>query len=245
MSIYVSAGEKGGVGKSRLAMVLTDYLLQKGRDVVVIEGDKSGADVGFRYKDFVAATEFLNLNRPDAMESAFNDLANALEPWGGREDADMVVNLPGQASDTLDQFADMFLAVGEALGHDIVLFYNIGNLDLHIGNLTKSLQDGLMRIAAPEHQIIVRSEILGDPKNFAWESSKVRKVFLESGGLEAVMPKIKMDALEKKVREIRGPYSAMITPDNTLLSLGERMLLQKWLVGAHECVSVGVNGGVK
>lgn len=243
MSIYVSAGEKGGVGKSRLAMVLTDYLLQAGRQVVVIEGDKSGADVGLRYKDSVADTKFLNLNRPDAMEDAFNDLATALEPWGGRDDTDMVVNLPGQASDTLDQFADMFAAVGDALGHEIVIFYNIGNLDLHVKNLKSSLQDGLMRVAKPEHQIIVRSEILGNPQNFAWESSKVREMFLKTGGLETVMPKIKMDALEKKVREIRGPYSAMINPENELLGLGERIVLQKWIMAAHECVAVGVDNG--
>ena len=36
---------KGGVGKSRLAMVLVDYLQRQGRQVVIVEGDKSGADL--------------------------------------------------------------------------------------------------------------------------------------------------------------------------------------------------------
>lgn len=239
MTIYVSHGEKGGVGKSRLAMVLVDYLLVHGRNVVVVEGDKSGADVGMRYREIVE-TAFLNLNRPDAMEEAFNDLTSALEGFG---DADIVVNLPGQASDTLDQFADMFAAVAEALGHELVIFYSIGNLDMHVDNLAKSLKGGLMGVAKPEHRIVVRGEISGSPENFAWQASNVRTAFLKSGGQEVVMPKIKIDALEKKVREIRGGYSAMIRVSETpLLTLGERLLLQRWLFPAHECVAVGVVG---
>ena len=47
--IFISHGEKGGVGKSRLAMVLIDYLLKHNlRPVVLVEGDKSGQDVGER-----------------------------------------------------------------------------------------------------------------------------------------------------------------------------------------------------
>lgn len=241
MTIYVSHGEKGGVGKSRLAMVLVDYLLVKGRTVVVVEGDKSGADVGLRYRGIVE-TAFLNLNRPDAMEEAFNDLANALEKVDAS--ADIVVNLPGQASDTLDQFADMFAGVAEALGHDLVIYYSIGNLDMHVENLAKSLQAGLMSVVPDDHRVVVRGEISGNPDNFAWQTSPVREAFLQSGGHEAIMPKIKMDALEKKVREIKGGYSAAATDaENSPLGLGERMLLQRWLIPAHECVKCGVIGG--
>lgn len=241
MTIYVSHGEKGGVGKSRLAMVLVDYLLVNERTVVVVEGDKSGADVGLRYRGIVE-TAFLNLNRPDAMEEAFNDLASALEKVDAR--ADIVVNLPGQASDTLDQFSDMFAGVAEALGHDLVIYYSIGNLDMHVENLAKSLQAGLMSVVPDDHRIVVRGEISGNPANFAWQTSPVRGAFLQSGGHEAVMPKIKMDALEKKVREVKGGYSAAATDvENSPLGLGERMLLQRWLIPAHECVAVGVIGG--
>lgn len=243
MTIYVSHGEKGGVGKSRLAMVLVDYLLVKGRTVVVVEGDRSGADVGMRYRGVVSATEFLNLNRPDAMEEAFNDLATALETFEGG-DTDIVVNLPGQASDTLDQFAEMFRSVADGLGHDLVIFYSIGNLDMHVENLATSLKSGLMSVTAPEHRIVVRGEISGNPENFAWQSSPVREAFLRGGGHEATMPKIKMEALEKKVREIRGGYTAMaMDPATSPLGLGERMLLQRWLIPAHECVAAGVVGG--
>lgn len=241
MTIYVSHGEKGGVGKSRLAMVLVDYLLVNGSTVVVVEGDKSGADVGLRYRGIVE-TAFLNLNRPDAMEEAFNDLANALEKVDAS--ADIVVNLPGQASDTLDQFADMFAGVAEALGHDLVIYYSIGNLDMHVENLAKSLQSGLLSVVPDDHRIVVRGEISGNPANFAWETSPVREAFLKSGGREAIMPKIKMEALEKKVREVKGGYTPMaMDPESSPLTLGERMLLQRWLNPAHECVATGVVGG--
>lgn len=243
MTIYVSHGEKGGVGKSRLAMVLVDYLLTKGRSVVVVEGDKSGADVGMRYRNAITATEFLNLNRPDAMEEAFNDLAVALEPFAGGT-TDIVVNLPGQASDTLDQFADMFRDLADGLGHELVIYYSIGNLDMHVDNLATSLNRGLMSVVGAERRVVVRGEISGNPDNFAWQGSSVRDAFLQSGGHECVMPKIKMEALEKKVREIRGGYTAMaMDPATSPLGLGERMLLQRWLIPAHECVAIGVTGG--
>ncbi|MHB1643503.1 MAG: hypothetical protein ACYCS8_12750 [Acidithiobacillus sp.] len=226
------------MGKSRLAMVLVDYLLTKGRNVVVVEGDRTGADVGVRYRE-VVATAFLNLNRPDAMEDAFADLTNALEAFG---DADVVVNLPGQASDTLDQFAEMFASVAEALGHDLVIFYSIGNLDMHVKNLAGSLESGLLSVVPPANRIVVLGEINGKPENFAWRASPVREHFLGLGGKESVMPKLKLDKLEEKLRVIPGGYSAMLAADGTspLDKLSERFLLERWLIPAHACVAVGV-----
>ena len=128
MTVYISHGEKGGVGKSRLAMVLVDYLQRQGRQVVIVEGDKSGADVGKRYGDQIE-TGFINLNRPDAMEEVFSTLGGWLEEHATGKD--VVINLPGQASNTLDQFAGLLADSLALLDQEMTVFYSLGPLDIH------------------------------------------------------------------------------------------------------------------
>ena len=236
MTIYVSHGEKGGVGKSRLAMVLVDYLLVHNRNVVVVEGDKSGADVGMRYREIVE-TAFLNLNRPDAMEEAFSSLGRWLEDHA--QDKNVVVNLPGQASDTLDQFAALLGNVAEMLGYDLSVFYSVGPLDLHTGNLQNSIQTGLMSASEVTRQIVVMSEHGGPVTGYHWFGSKTREKFLGAGGKEGIMPKLKPDHLEKMVRELSGGYSAMLDR-NSPIKIADRALLFSWLKAAHEVVALGV-----
>ena len=236
--IYISHGEKGGVGKSRLAMVLIDYLLKKGdRPVVLVEGDKTGQDVGERYADIVD-TGFINLNRPDAMEDAFSALGNWVESHA--TGADVVINLPGQASDTLDKFADLLASTMEMAGQELTAFYSLGTLDLHVNNLVASMKDGLMSVVPLERQIVVMSEATGTVDQFAWSRSDARKSYMEAGGKEGFMPKLLPSALDARMGAMPGPYSAFLGKDSPL-SLTDRGLLFRWLKTAHSVVSLGVD----
>jgi hypothetical protein len=235
--IYISHGEKGGVGKSRLAMVLIDYLLKlDARPVVLVEGDKSGRDVGERYADIVE-TGFINLNRPDAMEDAFSSLGNWIEEHA--EGKDVVINLPGQASDTLDKFADLLATTMEMAGQRMTVYYSLGNLDLHVANLTNSMQSGLMSVVPMDRRVIVMSEAVGVPSQFAWMQSKARKSYIDAGGKEGIMPKLLPANLDGRIGELPGPYSAFLGKDSPL-SLTDRGLLFRWLKSAHEVVAKGV-----
>lgn len=236
--IYVSHGEKGGVGKSRLAMVLIDYLLKVNvRPVVLIEGDKSGQDVGERYSDIVE-TGFINLNRPDAMEEAFSSLGNWVEQHG--EGKDVVVNLPGQASDTLDRFADLLAATMEMAGQDLTVFYSLGTLDLHVSNLVESMKNGLMSVVPLERQVVIMSEATGSVDQFAWSRSDARAAYLKDGGKEGFMPKLLPSALDTRMGGLPGPYSAFLGKDSPF-SLTDRGLLFRWLQAAHAVVNKGVS----
>ena len=235
-TIYLSHGEKGGVGKSRVAMVLVDYLMKIGHPVALVEGDKSGIDVGQRYSGLVE-TGYINLNRPDAMEEAFSSLGRWFEDHA--RDKNVVVNLPGQASDTLDQFAALLGNVAEMLGYDLSVFYSVGPLDLHTGNLQNSIQTGLMSASEVTRQIVVMSEHGGPVIGYHWFGSKAREKFLGAGGKEGIMPKLKPDHLEKMVRELSGGYSAMLDR-NSPIKIADRALLFSWLKAAHEVVALGV-----
>ena len=236
MTVYVSHGEKGGVGKSRLAMVLVDYIQRQGRPVVIVEGDKSGADVGKRYGDQIE-TGFINLNRPDAMEEAFSNFGGWIEDHAAG--ADVVVNLPGQASDTLDQFAGLLADALALAGQDLVVFYSVGPLDIHTKNLVDSIERGLLSAAPPERRIVVLSEISGPTQGFHWSKSKAREQFLADGGLEGIMPVLKPTALEKSIRQMTGGYSPLIAKSSPL-KIADRALLFRWLSAAHAVVALGV-----
>lgn len=235
--IYISHGEKGGVGKSRLAMVLIDYLLkQNARPVVLIEGDKTGQDVGERYADIVE-TGFINLNRPDHMQEAFSSLGNWIEDHA--EGKDVVINLPGQASDTLDKFADLLAATMEMADQALTVFYSLGTLDLHVTNLVESMKTGLMSVVPLERQVVIMSEATGSMDQFAWARSDARATYIKAGGQEGFMPKLLPSALDTRMGELPGSYSAFLGKDSPF-SLTDRGLLFRWLKAAHAVVAKGV-----
>ena len=235
--IFISHGEKGGLGKSRLAMVLVDLLIKRERDVVIVEGDKSGADVGKRY-DGLVDTGFINLNRPEAMEAAFSALGGWLEEHAAGKD--VVVNLPGQASDTLDQFAGFLASTAEMLGHQLTVYYSVGSLDLHTSNLVRSMREGLMSAVPLDRQVVVMPELFGPPDGYHWFKSGTRQKFLAAGGKEGVMPLFKPPALEEQIRMMPGSYSSLLEKDSPL-KVADRALLFRWLSAAHKVAALGVD----
>ena len=236
-TIFLSHGEKGGVGKSRVAMVLVDYLMKISQPVALVESDKSGKDVGQRYSGLIEIG-YINLNRPDAMEEAFSSLGRWLEDHA--QDRHIVINLPGQASDTLDQFAGLLADTAELLNYDLSVFYSVGPLDLHTENLLNSIQTGLMSASPLSRQIVVMSKHGGPITGFHWFGSKAREKFLGAGGKEGIMPKLKPDHLEKMVRELPGGYSEMLGR-NSPIQIADRALLFSWLKAAHEVAALGVD----
>ena len=239
MTVFVSHGEKGGVGKSRLAMVLVDYLQKNGRPVVIVEGDKSGADVGKRYGDQIE-TGFINLNRPDAMEEVFSTLGGWLEEHAA--DKDVVINLPGQASNTLDQFAGLLADSLGLLGQDMTVFYSVGPLDIHTKNLVDSATRGLLSAVPADRRVIVMNEIGGPHTGFHWANSTARKDVLSEGSKEGVMPLFKPPLLDQQIRDMSGGYSPLVAKDSPL-KIADRALLFRWLSAAHEVVELGVPQG--
>ncbi len=239
MTVYVSHGEKGGTGKTRLAMVLGDLLHKQGRPFVVVEGDKSGADVGRRYEG-LTEIGYINLNRPEAMEAAFSSLGGWLEDYAAGKD--VVVNLPGQASDTLDQFAGLLADTVQLLGQELVVYYSVGTLDLHTENLARSMRDGLMSVVPIERQVVVLPELFGPPAGYHWHTASIREKYLAAGGKEGIMPLLKPAPLETIVRGTSGPYSALLSGTSPL-KIADRALLFRWLTAAHAVAALGVKNG--
>ncbi len=93
--IHFVGGEKGGVGKSVMARVLSQYCLDKGMHYVGLDGDQSHATTTRYYRDF---TRSLKL---DQFESSDGIMELALQ-----QDQQVVVDMPAQSQRFLDRWID-------------------------------------------------------------------------------------------------------------------------------------------
>lgn len=103
-TIYIVGGQKGGVGKTSVCQALCQYLLDKKRDFVLIEGDAQIDDVGRMYRGQVE-TETINISDDPAKVSN----PDVIYGKAIQDDKDVVVNLP---SNVLDVFTTWLRKTG-------------------------------------------------------------------------------------------------------------------------------------
>jgi len=94
-SIHFVGGEKGGVGKSVFARLLSQYFLDRQRPHVGLDADQSHPTLTRYYADF---TRGLNL---DHFESIDQVMEKAME-----NDVDVLVDLPAQSQRFLDRWME-------------------------------------------------------------------------------------------------------------------------------------------
>ncbi|WP_221801166.1 division plane positioning ATPase MipZ [Oceanobacter mangrovi] len=93
--IHFVGGEKGGVGKSVMARLLSQYCLDKGMQYTGLDADQSHSTTTRYYKDFTQALQL------DRFESSDAIMELALE-----QDQQVVVDLPAQSQKFLDRWID-------------------------------------------------------------------------------------------------------------------------------------------
>ncbi len=228
--IYVSHGDKGGTGKSMLSAILVDCLLAQGRQVSILEGDLGQPDIARRFAKLVQVGA-VNLNQAGAADAAVAAFGGWLEE---QESADIVVNLPAGAGDTLDALADVLVAVAEGIGQRVVVVYSLGAYETSTQGALRSLEHGLLGVA--HRRIVALPEFLGAPSGFHWKRSGSGAAFLRAGGLEAVIPALRPESLRDQVLSLPGSFADLVTsPD---LSLTERAMFQRWLSRSRAAATI-------
>ena len=181
--IIFSHGGKGGVGKSWTAMVLTEGLLAAGERVSVVEADPTQPDIAKRYVgDHDVSVGVLTLNRAGDAENAVAQFGEWLEQSGA---AQVVINLPAGAGETLDAHGDLLADLATALDYRLVCTYALEKNRVAADELVSSLREGLMAHVADENRFIVIPAYKGDPSTFEWMTHPERERF---GIQEIVMP---------------------------------------------------------
>jgi hypothetical protein len=231
--LFFSHGDKGGVGKSMLSALLVDHLLQIGRDVAVIEGDK-GADIAERFAGLIKV-EGENLNRSGASNEAVISFIDKLTKLSDAGVQDVVINLPSGAGDTLEELAQAIIESAEMIGFVPFVFYSLGHQPVGTGNALRSLQGGLLELVNKENRCMVYPAFQGSPDKFDWVTSGNRDKFDIP---EIVIPAITPPDLALKVLSFPGRFSDLVSK-NSPLTTGEKIVLQhKWLRPALSSVSV-------
>ena len=147
--VIFSHGDKGGVGKSTVATAIIDLLLEAGRLVALLEGDVDNADVAQRYQNSGIKIGRVRMSDPSEYQTAVNGLAEFIA--GATETADViVVNLPANASSTIDEEPEIFLDLLTSIEVEIRVAVSAGN--------SRSAAEGLRHMLA--HGIAAQSKTL-------------------------------------------------------------------------------------
>lgn len=227
--IFYSHGNKGGCGKSFLAMLATEYLLGRG-PVVVAETDPRQFDVLERFKDDPDVTAgSMSLNRAGDAANAITRFGNFLEESNAFQ---IVINLPGGAGETIDAFAPTLRALADGLGYRMVVTYSQENDEVATTVFKNDLEAGLLSVVDPKNRFVVYPLF----KKFAvtafpWFSDPLRQ---EGRIGEIAIPGLGSDSALDRMKKTPGRFSDIAAGKVGDLRMTEMLLVRRWL---EECFS--------
>lgn len=222
--IYISHGDKGGVGKSVLSAAVAEALLRESGKLALVEGDATQPDVALRYEqDPGVIVGILPLNRAGDANPAVSAFAKWLEESDPQA---VVINLPAGASDTLDEHGGLIRELADALGYNLVCYYSLGKGDTPTAGLVKSLKSGLMSHIDPARQIVVYPEFQGKPDTFVWHAHPARQSF---GGREIIMPALPNPAAFRLMLGTPGRIADLATRGAQGWMVVDRLNVGRWL----------------
>lgn len=225
-TLFVSHGDKGGVGKSVVSTLAVEHMLKRG-PVAVIESDPTQPDVGKRYAgdpDIILGT--LSLNRAGDSENALQRFGEWLETSNCDR---VVVNLPAGAGETLDSMADLLRSLADGLGYRLVVTYALKNNKLANEMMIRSLKEGLLSVVEPENRYVIYPAFIGEPEIFDWFRSNERKE-IEIG--EIAIPALRNSAALQRLEHTPGRISSLIAKRPEGWFLVDQASVEKWYKSA-------------
>lgn len=164
-TIIISHGEKGGCGKSHIAMIAAAALSKTEAPIRLIDADASASN---RDKGDVASRFETDLHSnivPMAMQIAGEDgdaeerVGNLLDYIAHCREQIVLVNLPANASQTLESEGYLVAEAVEELGYDLFVLYSFEPTSGSISGLIKNTQSAIMRSA--QRVVLIRNEHFG------------------------------------------------------------------------------------
>ncbi len=173
--MYFSFGNKGGCGKSFLAMLSLEYLALRG-PVLGVETDPKQYDLLKRYGEIQGK----GLKIGSATLNQAGDAENAVTAFGNfldKENADqVVVNLPSGAGETIDGQGYLIRGLADAMGYRLVATYAMEINDaVSLEVMKESLQTGFLSAIEPENRFVVYPLFKGPIEQFYWYTDPLRK----------------------------------------------------------------------
>ena len=228
-AIYVSHGDKGGIGKTYFASVLTDYLLEHGKKVLAIDGDismdrhVSNADFASRFKNTPGVSiRLAPLNTPtmgvDTIYSVMEDVVGLLEQ--GSDMPDVVINTPANFSHTFSTEVQKLLrGLAEEFGLALRVIYLMGGT-----NIAQSAALQIIRDEVLESRHLVFAFPTKDRSADSWreDAKGVVDFFLEKG-IGFFLPKMSQTLVRVYEQNPDRSFAHFFPPDEPL-SMKDRLL---------------------
>lgn len=231
--IFVSAGNKGGVGKSTIASAAADYFIDRLVRLAVVETDSTQPDVRNRYQG-VENIIVGELDLGGDAEGAMVRLGSWIESKSADIDA-IVINAPAGGGAVLDPFATILAEVAAALDFQLCVAWVIGATVEDTNSVHRSLAGGLLSIPCARRNVCLAGW-MGDPGQWPWVRSPVRAAALEAGIEERVVPALTQHVNAQVVDRHSTPLAALCLPVGGL-SIAVRSSLSRWRRAMHQLVS--------
>ncbi len=222
--LIISHGDKGGVGKSMFAMIVSDYLLNQGKNVAIVEGDVEIGDVGKRY-DGVDGILALDVNLDKSGRDAENAIAVLFRHIEQQGCENVVINSPANAKKALDTNAELILPVAQDLGFEVCVAWMVGTEE---ASATMSIKSVICEMADRKIAVINRHESEYDA-DFAWFTQPSYKdAWIKSGGLVGEIPEL-ASRVSSKLKEHKGRSLASLAGPDSPLHIVDRQVIKNWL----------------
>jgi hypothetical protein len=209
--IYWIGGNKGGVGKSMMTVVILDYLLEQGEKVLLVVCDTSNPDVWKAYSNQMEG-ELIDLDEADG----WIRLVNVCDADRNRV---VVVNTAARNNDGVSQYGRTLEASLDELDAKLVAFWMI-NRQRDSLELLADFMDAMPK--ADVH--VVRNGYFGEEGKFElYNGSDIRKSVEGRGGKSVTL----LDLADRVADDI---YSQRLTLGHAAkaLPIGNRAELGRW-----------------
>ena len=211
--LYVG-GSKGGVGKSKLAFALIDYLTEKENKILLLETDTSNPDVYKAHHPYENGNLVCKIADLDVPEG-WIELVNVADEHPGHI---VVINSAARSNTGIEKYGAMLRETLGELNRELVTFWVINrqrdSIELLRGFLN-AFPDALVHVC--------RNMYFGEPEKFAlYNESKAREI-IERKGLTLDFPDL-ADRVADKLYSGRVPIKAALAE----MPLGDRAELRRW-----------------
>ena len=211
--LYVG-GSKGGVGKSKLAFALIDYLTEKENKILLLETDTSNPDVYKAHHPQENGNLVCKIADLDVPEG-WIELVNVADE---HPEHIVVINSAARSNTGIEKYGAMLRETLGELNRELVTFWVINrqrdSIELLRGFLN-AFPDALIHVC--------RNMYFGAPEKFELYSKSKAREIIEKKGLTLDFPDL-ADRVADKLYSGRVPIKAALAE----MPLGDRAELRRW-----------------
>ena len=216
LRVVLVAGDKGGTGKSLIASIYADRLIEESKPLILVETDQRNPDFARRFECLPdVRREYIPMTH-DGMLDLLNVLAEAGQTT-------VIVNTPAACGDILARKHDALAEAMDELKAALCVLWPLDRQKDSVNLLRIFLE---LYAGDLDRLVVVKNGFFGDPARFdRWQESQTRTNLLKlRGAREAYLPELNPRILDQVCDR---PF--YLSAANGSLPLGDRLEYRAWL----------------